>query len=205
VEQNSTRQAIVGAADRLFYQRGFEHTSFADIAAAVEISRGNFYHHFKSKDEILAEVIEHRRGKTRDLLACWESASVSPLERLRSFTDILIANSSKIKMHGCPVGTLCTELAKLRHPARDDANALFVQFRVWLKAQFIALGHGREADALALHLLARSQGIAVLANTFVDDAFLVREVRELHAWLDSCARRGTSVPIKSAPSRARRG
>lgn len=40
----STRQEIVEKADLLFYQRGFENTSFADIADAVGISRGNFYY-----------------------------------------------------------------------------------------------------------------------------------------------------------------
>ena len=47
-----TRAQIVEAADQLFYERGFEHTSFADIAAQVQISRGNFYYHFRTKDEI---------------------------------------------------------------------------------------------------------------------------------------------------------
>ena len=54
----STREEIVDAADQLFYRQGYEHTSFADIAQAVQISRGNFYHHFKSKDEILDAVIQ---------------------------------------------------------------------------------------------------------------------------------------------------
>jgi len=44
-------------ADRLFYEQGFEHTSFANIADAVNISHGNVYHHFKSKDDILDAVI----------------------------------------------------------------------------------------------------------------------------------------------------
>jgi AcrR family transcriptional regulator len=37
-----TREYIIEAADQLFYQRGYEHTSFSDIADAVQISRGNF-------------------------------------------------------------------------------------------------------------------------------------------------------------------
>ena len=37
-----TRTEIVEAADMLFFQHGFDHTSFADIAEAVQISRGNF-------------------------------------------------------------------------------------------------------------------------------------------------------------------
>lgn len=45
----ATRQQIVEAADGLFYERGFEATSFADIAGIVGLSRGNFYYHFKTR------------------------------------------------------------------------------------------------------------------------------------------------------------
>jgi len=181
----ATRQLIVEAADRLFYERGFEHTSFADISTAVELSRGNFYYHFKSKDEILDAVIEHRLAKTRALLSEWECAARSPRDRIRSFIHILIANRMPIQRHGCPVGTLCNELAKLEHPLRDHARELFTLFREWLREQFIALGKPTDADALAIHLLARSQGVATLANAFDDEAFIRREVDALDAWLDA--------------------
>ena len=57
MSDKTTRDHIVEAADQLFYRQGYEHTSFADIADAVHISRGNFYYHFKTKDEILDAVI----------------------------------------------------------------------------------------------------------------------------------------------------
>ena len=37
------RQRIIVAADELFYQQGYENTSFSDIADMIGISRGNFY------------------------------------------------------------------------------------------------------------------------------------------------------------------
>ena len=57
MSHRSTRETIVEAADDLFYRQGFEHTSFSDIAERVQISRGNFYYHFKSKDEILEKSL----------------------------------------------------------------------------------------------------------------------------------------------------
>ena len=187
----TTRDHIVEAADKLFYRHGFEHTSFSDIADVVQISRGNFYYHFKSKDEILDAVIEARRAKTLKMLERWELEAKEPIERIRSFIHILIANGDKIKVHGCPVGTLCTELAKLNHASQGNANELFDLFRAWLRRQFTLLGRKADADALALHLLARSQGVAVLANAIHDDDFVCREVRQLDGWLVSCVRDGS--------------
>lgn len=193
----STREEIVEAADRLFYRQGYARTSFSDIAAAVGISRGNFYYHFRTKDEILDAVIARRLADTRGMLECWEAAGADPAARIRSFIDMLIANRAEIKRHGCPVGTLCGELAKLGHAAQGEARELFTLFRAWLHRQFTLLGYRdkADADALALHLLARSQGIATLSNAFQDDAFIRMEVRLLHGWLDAV--------IEAAPPQGR--
>jgi TetR/AcrR family transcriptional repressor of nem operon len=187
VTDKSTRDQIVEAADRLFYRQGYEHTSFADIADVVRISRGNFYFHFKSKDEILDAVIERRLAETGRMLERWEVGGEGPQDRIRSFIQILIANRSDISRYGCPVGTLCTELAKLGHASQAGANELFAMFRVWLRRQFTLLGRGADADALAMHLLARSQGVATLASAFRDETFIRREVEQMCMWLRDCA------------------
>lgn len=185
MRKKSTREQIVDAADQLFYQQGFAHTSFADIAGAVSISRGNFYHHFKAKDDILDSVIGARLVNTRAMLAAWEDASDDPAERIRSFINILIVNEEKISRYGCPVGTLTSELAKLNHTARGDANAVFTLFHKWLARQFTQLGLKADSDRLAMHLLARSQGVATMANAFPDPAFVRAEVKQMCDWLDA--------------------
>ena len=182
-----TRDHIVAAADQLFYEGGFENTSFAQIAEAVGISRGNFYYHFKSKDDILQAVIALRVERTRAMLDQWETGGDTPEARIRCFIQILIANRSKIMRHGCPVGTLSSELAKLDHPLQPQANALFTLFRNWLARQFAALGRDKDADRLAMHLLARSQGVATLANALHDHAFIQSEVEQMNHWLAAVA------------------
>lgn len=181
----TTREHIVESADILFYHRGFEHTSFAAIADEVNISRGNFYHHFKSKDEILEAVIEVRLKRTQEMLDKWESDGKNPIERIRKFIHMLIMNQAKLKLYGCPVGTLCTELAKTDHVSKAHANKLMTLFRTWLSQQFSAAGRKKDADELGLHLLVRSQGIATLANTFQDEKFIKTEVRHMEEWLKS--------------------
>jgi AcrR family transcriptional regulator len=187
MSDKTTRDQIVEAADRLFYRQGYEHTSFSDIAGAVRISRGNFYYHFKTKDEILDAVIGARLANTRTMLERWEIEGKDPEDRIRSFIHILIANRADIKRYGCPVGTLCGELAKLGHAAQAEANQLFTLFRAWLRRQFTQLGREADADALAMHLLARSQGVATLANAFHDEKFIRQEVKEMCDWLRACA------------------
>lgn len=185
---STTRDQIVTAADELFYQKGFEHTSFKHIAEAVAISRGNFYYHFRTKDEILDAVIQLRLARTREMLADWEAEGSTPRERIACFIRILIRNRARIKLYGCPVGTLASELAKLDHGALKDANRLFTLFREWLADQFRQLGRAADADELAMHLLARSQGVATLASAFHDEAFIQQEVRQMCDWLDQVAR-----------------
>jgi TetR/AcrR family transcriptional repressor of nem operon len=179
----STRERIVEAADALFYHRGFEKTSLADIADQVKLSRGNFYYHFKTKDDILAAVIALRATRTQAMLDSWTGSAETPADRLCCFAEMLIQNRKDIQRYGCPVGTLCAELAKLEHPAQGDAGMIFGQFRSWLREQFEALGRQAEADALAMHLLSRSQGVAALANAFHDEDFIRHEVELIKTWL----------------------
>ncbi|MCW5659248.1 MAG: TetR/AcrR family transcriptional regulator [Burkholderiaceae bacterium] len=187
MHDRSTREHIIEAADRLFYRQGYAHTSFAHIADAVQLSRGNFYHHFKSKDRILDAVIGARLADTQNMLEQWEAEVPHPADRIRKFIHILLANKADIQQYGCPVGTLCNELAKLGHAALPEAAMLFTLFRQWLREQFTRLGRGADADALAMHLLARSQGVAALATAFQDDNFMRHEVRLMDGWLDTIA------------------
>ncbi|MDY7100005.1 MAG: helix-turn-helix domain-containing protein [Actinomycetota bacterium] len=193
---STTRARIVDAADRLFYEQGFENTSFADIAETVNISRGNFYYHFKSKDEILAAVIEARRDERREMLARWEAEAASPQDRIRCFIDILARNRGDIERYGCPIGTLSAELIKLEHASAPDANGLFTVFRDWLREQFALLGHGDDADALAMHVLARSQGVATLMHAFGEAQFVEDELAQLHEWLATRTPQPTAQPTR---------
>ena len=180
---SSTRDQIIQQADTLFYQSGFNATSFADIAAAVGISRGNFYHHFRSKDDILDAVITRRIAATRAMLDGWQAAVGTPQARILCFIRLLMENRGQIMAHGCPVGTMTAELAKIEHAAQARAAAIFGLFRDWLTTQFQALGAGDAAQSRAMHLLVWSQGVAIMASAFRDETFIRREVAGIETWL----------------------
>lgn len=182
-----TRQKIVTAADKLIYERGFEYTSFADIAEVVGISRGNFYYHFKTKDEILDAVIQLRIRDRSEMLDGWVEAGQSPKQCVANFIRILLMNNQKIRSCGCPIGTLFSELSKLNHPGEAGARDIYDLFRIWLVRRFKEMGKAEDADPLAMHILARSQGAASLANAYPDEPFLEQEVQQMLAWLDAVA------------------
>ncbi|NOZ54541.1 MAG: TetR/AcrR family transcriptional regulator [Gammaproteobacteria bacterium] len=181
---DALRQRIIAAADQLFYEQGYENTSFSDIANAVNISRGNFYFYFKSKNDILSAVLSARLDDVRAMLEEWETLYPAPKLRIIHYIDILTTNQSNVTKHGCPIGSLCTELVKLSHDMQSQATSIFALFCHWLTAQFFQLGQKRNARRLAMHLLARGQGIASIANAFNDAKFLQREVKSLKIWLD---------------------
>ena len=141
-----------------------------------------------------------RLANTREMLEQWETDGQGPADRIRSFIRILIANQTQIMQYGCPVGTLSTELAKLDHAARSDANKLFTLFRSWLRRQFTLLGREADANELAMHLLARSQGVATLANAFHDEKFINQEVQQMCGWLDSLTESALQVERPSKPN-----
>ncbi|HHY20574.1 MAG TPA: TetR/AcrR family transcriptional regulator [Bacilli bacterium] len=54
----STKNRIVKAAVKLFKERGFHQVTVRNIAEEAQVSNGGFYHHFKTKDELLFYINE---------------------------------------------------------------------------------------------------------------------------------------------------
>jgi AcrR family transcriptional regulator len=179
-----TRADIVDCARTLFYEHGYDGTSFSQIVDATGLFRGNIYHYFKTKDEILAAVVERYLDDYRALLALWEREHGEPKARLRAFVDMIVGRKAELVEYGCPIGSLNTELGKERRELQHVARNLFELFQNWLAARFEELGYKNDAGALALHLLGRAQGIAVISHVYQDAQFLEREAIQLKEWVD---------------------
>lgn len=179
-----TRAEIVDCARKLFYEHGYDGTSFSRIVDESGLFRGNIYHYFKTKDQILWAVVERYLVDYETMLSRWEHQHPAPRERLHAFVDMIVARKADLVKFGCPIGSLNTELGKDRHELQRAARKLFDLFRNWLAECFRALGCVEEADALALHLLGRAQGIVVMSHVYQDKQLLAREVRELKSWID---------------------
>jgi len=187
VETSTTdnRQRIISAARELFYQQGYNATSFSDIAQRAEIPRGNFYYYFKSKDEILLGVIDSWLAFGRASLENLEAASPDPCERMRGFVRSMLPMLDNIRQHGCPFGSLNTELRKDNNEEglRDRARELFDMYRAWLETQFCASGQEEDAGMLALHLMGRLQGASVMTNAYQQPDYFENEITLLEAWI----------------------
>jgi AcrR family transcriptional regulator len=119
-----TRQRILDAAYRLFRQRGFGRVSMDEIAAAARLTKRTLYHHFRSKDDLLADVL-----RAQDALA---------LQAFQTFGDKLSGSAEAIvvglfrdlavwadrpRFLGSGFTRLVIELADLPgHPARAIAR-----------------------------------------------------------------------------------
>ena len=183
-----TRQRIVDAANQLFYRKGYNRTSFSDVVDAAEVPRGNIYYYFKTKDDILKAVIANRLEIISAMLGEWDKNISQPLDRLERFVRIMYDSTPALLRSGCPMGSLAVELAKDQPQLKEEAKALFDLFQRWLANQFIDLGYPEEARDLSLRLLARGQGLIVIAQVYQDPGFLERGTQELNRWIEELAR-----------------
>ncbi len=78
------RQRLAAAASQLLHQQGVEKTTLADIAQAADVPVGNVYYYFKTKDDIIAAVIEAHDRLARTALAAIDSSHRSPKSRLKA-------------------------------------------------------------------------------------------------------------------------
>ena len=180
------RQALIDAANRLFYEQGYGRTSFTDIAREAGFNRGNFYHYFKAKDDILQAIVADRLARMQEMLEGWEREIDTPLERLRRFVRILPGEAGEVADYGCPMGTLSSEMAKGDRAQLALVRQMFDMFRAWLERQFALLGIAPEqAPDYAMRLLVLTQGIAMLSHVYGDAGILHRESRDLEKWLET--------------------
>jgi TetR/AcrR family transcriptional repressor of nem operon len=179
------RERLVAAARRLLHEQGVETTTLADIAQAADVPLGNVYYYFKTKGDLVHAAIDHQAQEVVSVLASLDRHG-SPSARLKAFVREVTAQRDLVVEHGCPVGSLCSELDK-RSDGLERAGAELLQLPIdWAERQFRAMGR-HDARDLAVALMAAYQGVALLTNTFRDPGLMVREGRRLERWIDSLA------------------
>lgn len=96
--EKAPRQRIVEAARSLFDAKGFHSTPVADLAKAAEVSVGQIYRHFPSKDDIItaivAEDVQSRLDEMNVIFGEVEAGRINVLDAIRALARIAIVNNN---------------------------------------------------------------------------------------------------------------
>jgi len=92
-EAEKTRRRILASALALFVKRGYEHTTFNDIAARLKLTKGAIYWHFDSKEALLVALVDEMLAKFQGQLD-----GLMPKEELTfmAVADTLVHNAELI-------------------------------------------------------------------------------------------------------------
>ena len=78
-----TKQNILEAAMRLFAEKGLENVNVEDVVKAVGVTRGAFYHYFKSREELIGSVMYKSFEEDNPYLLADKQEGLNALEKLR--------------------------------------------------------------------------------------------------------------------------
>jgi TetR/AcrR family transcriptional regulator, cholesterol catabolism regulator len=136
-----TREGILEAAARIFSERGFHATSMQDIADAVHLQKASLYHHFSSKQEILADILDHALDLINTRLEFVRSQPLSANEKLRlamiSYLETIAENQNLAAVLLLELRALDPELKGRQAPRREKFESLWKDLIVEGKEQGI--------------------------------------------------------------------
>jgi TetR/AcrR family transcriptional repressor of nem operon len=184
-QQPGKRDRLIAAARTTMYEGGVERTTIADIARAADVPVGNVYYYFKTKGDLVAAVIEGYQAAYQERVQSLDRRR-TPKARLRGLVEMWVNQRQNLTAHGCPIGTLSTELDKGNDELVSESAGIFTMQLDWIERQFHDIGR-RDARELAVALLSAYEGVTVLANVLGDQELIAAEGRRLEHWIDSLA------------------
>lgn len=78
-----TKQLILETAERLFMEKGLENVNVEDVVKEVGVTRGAFYHYFKSREELISSVMYKTFNDNNPFLLANKQEGLNALEKLR--------------------------------------------------------------------------------------------------------------------------
>lgn len=163
-----TRERIIEKARAMFNRHGFEHVSIDDIMREAGLTRGGFYNHFASKDELYVEAI--RSFRKCNVFATKVSAlreqDREPMKLARMLVNIYLSDEvlDDVDVH-CPLIAVPSDVARAGLKPRaaytevvDSMSSVFVR----------ALGASAEGRRKALVIVNLCVGGMVIARTTHD-------------------------------------
>src|SRR5262245_60108514 len=183
----SPREKIIMAAIELFWLKGYNSTSVADLLSRTQLNSGSLYHVFPSKQDVLVGVLETLRDNIGPMLLepAWGGVD-DPIQKIFALlAHYRLGIVESDCTYGCPIGSLALEL----HEPDPQVRELLAQnFDNWTKAIEGCLSDAgnrlpKRGDKRALAqfvLTARERGV-MQARTHRDVAYFDRAVTQLRA------------------------
>jgi AcrR family transcriptional regulator len=188
----ATRDRVLETATALVFEHGVAGTTLDDVRAAANVSKGQLYHYFADKDDLIHAVIDRTIEQVLDAQPAL--ADLSSWSAIANWLDDLVELQVRRKAAGgCPIGSLAGELAETDERARRELAVGYDRWEQPLREGLEKMrGAGklrRNADPtrLATATLAAIQGGLVLTQTRRDPEQLRIALDAAYAYLRSFA------------------
>jgi TetR/AcrR family transcriptional repressor of nem operon len=169
---HESRTKFLDAALYVIRAKGYGATRIEDVCAAAGLTKGSFFHHFKSKEDLALAAADHFAAMADDVFAhAPYRASTDPLERLLGYVDFRIAIlQGRLPDYTCLLGTMVQETYDT-HPQLREACDRHISAHAASVAEDVAEAKRRYApeapwspESLALFTQATIQGAFILAK-----------------------------------------
>jgi len=159
------KQAIIEAAAALVYARGVRATSMDDVGRAAGVGKGQLYHYFSTRENLLGAVLEHQLDQ---VMGEYERFRTDTWKGLRGWFDALLVGQLSRGFGGCPVGSLAVELSA----ESDELRACVAQaFDRWESSLAASLARMRKRGALSRS--ARPRELAQITLAAIQGGYLL--------------------------------
>jgi TetR/AcrR family transcriptional repressor of nem operon len=133
------KETIIHESMKLFSLNGFLGTSIEDILTASKSSKGGFYNHFKSKEDLFLHVLGEARQIWRERNLKGLSKNQDPIKNIKkllvNFRDLYLKNSDSFP-GGCIFIILLVELKNHSPHLSKEINKGFVGLKKMIKSYF---------------------------------------------------------------------
>lgn len=210
-EVPETKLKLVEAGVKLMRMRGYNATTVDDICLTAEVTKGAFFHYFKSKEDIAKAAIlrfSDSRSETSQTAPYREISD--PLQRVYGRLDYIkeSVGGSKHLTKGCLIGMFAQELSFTNPVLRNTCQEAFLRmandFEKDLAAAktVYAAGADFSPKSLALFYVSIFQGSSMMAKASESNAVLLDNIelfrRYLQSFFGAPAKRPARLPDKSS-------
>ena len=159
----ATRLMILQKAFELIYVKGYQTTSIDDIIATTQVTKGAFYYHFKTKDEMGLAIINEilKPTLTNSFIEPLQTEE-NPLDAIYNLMDNLLMKNDFLKVeYGCPASNFTQEMTPWNSEFNKALNELTQE---WTKAITATIERGKKNGTIRKDVNAKQVTIFVMSG-----------------------------------------